>query len=778
MQDEFATAVASAEKPEYDPQECADVKVWIKRIEDARKFDETARKQYAINRRYARGDAGDFKVRIPIAPSYVDILNSLLYAKNPDLDVQPADATTPPPMQDIIEMAREIIGKDPATHQTMEQVGIAETQKATAAMNQAMQLAPSAALDPLAKAKIAQASVDPNQQPEALGEQAAQAWLNATIQQEAKKIMEPHRKRLSDAKQFAKTIQIAINRLWTKGRLKQQINQTLRSTLSVGPGWVKATWQERMGKDPITLKMIQDAQDQLALLESAQEELAEGEVANKDAARAEIEQRIQGLQSKVEIIIARGMAFDFVLAEDVQVAPGISLENYTDAPWIAHRVFMPRESAKAKYPRIEDDLGKASVYHEKKPMDPTENRQAGAADRNIDAKEADSFSAGTSGSASETADHVCVWEIQSKSTGMVVTVVEGVDRWAIEPYAPDPGTTRFYSLFLLALLWVDGERHPQSLIQRSMSLLDEINRLHSNRAEHRKRCIPKTGFDSSALEKEEAEKIAAAATGEMVPIKPMTPGTPVRDLFSPIAYPPIDEALYDDRSVMAKLEIIWAIQEALASSINVEKTATEAEIQQTGTNARTQQKRGVIDEMMDDIALYTTETAIQKLSHDDVVQIAGPWAFWPEGITPQDLDTLVTVQIKAGSSGKPNTSAQQQAWAAIFPLLKDTSLQIGQLRASTATDIADGLEELVVETVARTGERFDPSRFIPATPSNEPGAMPTQPTAQPGQQPNPGQLPPGQSGAAPTAVPQPPPPNQLPVPNNVHTPANLSNGAH
>jgi hypothetical protein len=121
---------ANAADPKYDAQECADVKAWQKKIEDARKFDENARKQIALSRRYARGDAGEFEIKIPIAPSYVDILSSLLYAKNPDLDVQPSEATNPPEMAEIIDMAREKVGTDPQTHQIMEQVGVAATQRA------------------------------------------------------------------------------------------------------------------------------------------------------------------------------------------------------------------------------------------------------------------------------------------------------------------------------------------------------------------------------------------------------------------------------------------------------------------------------------------------------------------------------------------------------------------------------------------------------------------------------------------------------------------------
>jgi hypothetical protein len=418
-----------------------------------------------------------------------------------------------------------------------------------------------------------------------------------------------------------------------------------------------------------------------------------------------------------------------VRAEDVQVAHGVPMENYLDAPWIAHRAYFSINEAKAKFPRIAEDLNKATVHVEKKPADPFETRHIGP-NTEITAAEADSHTS-SGASVSSTGDtsaeaplNVCVWEVWDKSKGMVITTVEGVDKYAIEPYAPDPGTTRFYSLFLLAMWWVDGERHPQSLIQRSMSLLDEVNRLHSGRALHRRRTLPKTAFDATNLEQSEAEKLAKAGTQEMVPLKPVVPGTPIANLLHVIEYAQVDEALYNDREVMAKLEIVWAIQEALASSINVQKTATEAEIQQTGTNARTEHKRAAIDAMMDELAEYTTEVALQKVSHQDAVQIAGPWAFWPEGMTLQDMSTLVTVQVKGGSTGKPNTSAQQQAWASIFPIVKQAIVEIGQLRQSTPTDIADGIEELVNETFARTGEPLDASRFIPSVPSNEPGSMP------------------------------------------------------
>lgn len=761
------SAIATGD-PKFNAEEAADVTRWLKRIEDARKFDEDARKQMAMDRRYARGDAGsveDCRVSIPIASSYIDILCALLSSKQPDLDVQPADGTQPPPMQDILELAREQIGKDPATHAMMIEVGTKATIEAQQHKDLAMQQAAQEGMDPQITASVQMAAAQPQNDPAEIGEQAAQAWLNAKIQEEAKEMMKPYQQRLSQSKQFGSTIRIIVETLWKRANLKGAAKQQTRSCLSIAGGWFKATWQQRVGQDPVVLKAIQDAQTQLALLEGAQTTLADGTAKNDDALRAEIQQRITGLQAKVEVVLARGLAVDFVRGEDVQWAQGVSMENYLDAPWGSHRAFKTKEEAVAEYPQLKDKIKGATLYYQEKPADPMKSRDVGEAAGPISADEADQFRTSSSvGSSNQGDGYVCLWEIQDKSTGNVLGVIEGIrDTYAIKPYPPKPSARRFYSLFQLAMLWVDGERHPQSLVKRSARLFDEINRLYSNASIHRSRAIPKIGVDATNMAPEEVKKYTEGGIGEVIPIKPTIPGSNIAASFVTLQYNKFDESLYDVASIMRMLEIVWAVQEALASSINVEKTATEAEIQQSGTNARTAFKRSAIDDVMDELAMYTTELALQMLSHEDAVAIAGPWAYWPEETTVQDLDTLVQVQIKAGSTGKPNTSQQQQVWATIFPLIRDAIVQIGQLRGSSPEDIANGLEEVISETFNRTGENLDPSRFIPQVPSNEPGAMPTKPQAQ-GAQP-----PPASNGAAPGPVPPAaPPPNQLPVPNHAH----------
>jgi hypothetical protein len=750
--------------PEGYQAECDNTKRWLDRIKKARAFDENQRKQYALNRRYLRGDTGRFEISVPLAPSYTEILTSILYAKNPDLDVQPAPSTTPPPMPAIIEMARSQIIADPQSGQMMEKVGIQAETKARAAEQ---------------AAEMQGAHPPPLPEPGILGETAAQAWLDKEIKDKAKEIMQPYRRALEDAKQFAKTIDIVVSDAWTKARLKKRAKQELRSTLGVGIGWLKCSWQDRAAADPLTTP-ADDTKQALDRITVTQGMITEPRTpTSNEANQAALEAQKIGLQSGDKAPLHRGFVIDFIPAQDIQVDPNLSaLENYEEAGWIAHRVFKSLSQSKIDFPDIKDKLDGAQKYFQAVPRNPVEKKDTGPiAVTSVDANEAELFRTNANiGTTSTSEDpNICSWEIWSKDDNVIYTVVEGVPCYARQPFAPNVRTTRFYGMFMLAMHWLDNERHPESLITRISPLLDEVNAIHSDARTHRRRAIPKTLFNSADLAKDEAKKIEGATSNEIIPLEMTSPKADVGKIFKNFQYPPYDKALYSDAMPKAEIETATGVQEAMTSSIMTAKTATEAEIQQTGTNARSSFQRDEIDEQFTELAQYTAEILVQKYTHDDVVQIAGPWAFWPgpgadgaQGISLERMNSLITVKIKAGSSGKPNTSAAQQAWAVSLPLLQRSIAEIGQLRGSSPADMADCQEELVEETLARAGERLDPTRFIPQAPSQEPGQM---------QQPPPGAMPPpGGPQPRPMAPPHPMPatlpapnaPGVLPVPHRGH----------
>lgn len=636
-------------------------------IDDARKFDADARKQYARDRRYARGDTG-FAVDSNIVGTFIEILTSFLYSRDPDVAVLPARASEPPPLSAFVD---------------------------------------------------------------AMGKQGLPPDL-AQIEAEAqhKAMLKAYQSRKRDGKALSESLEIIISRLWSDAGLKRQARRWVRSCLTVGVGWGKAAWQTRTESDPLMRRQASDIQDNIARLAAMRATLDDPSAcATIDAQREQYEQALAGLQSNMERVIARGFAVDMVPAEDIQVAIDVAcLSEYLNAPWISHRSFMRVTQAQAEFGLSDEALRKAVRYGQRKPTITKDVSPAIADD--VSAEEADAYTsgAGQGEQGKSMGECVRIEEVWSREDGRVYTLIEGLDGYAKEPWSPRP-TTRFYPFFLFATSETDGQRHPQSLTSRSYRLIDEYARVRSSYAEHRRRTRPKTAFNASLLSEEDARKLEGATEQEMVPLRLTDPTAPVSAVIQPITYAALDPSLYETHSIMSELERIWGVQEALSQAIATPKTATEAEIQQTGFHARTGAMRDAMEDTLRELAIYTAEVALVNMARSDAQHLAGEQAFWPEGVTAEELAMLASVQIRAGSSGRPNTSAEREAWASLLPLLQSAVQTIAQLRQSPPADVADRLEELLRETARRAGDRLDVDRLVPQA-GQVPQAMPGVPAIQ------------------------------------------------
>ena len=183
----------------------------------------------------------------------------------------------------------------------------------------------------------------------------------------------------------------------------------------------------------------------------------------------------------------------------------------------------------------------------------------------------------------------------------------------------------------------------------------------------------------------------------------------------------------------------------MQASVTTEKTATEAEIQQTGFAARTGSDRDVLEGMMSDLAHYTLEIALGSVDPKDAQRLAGKTAMWPYGMAIDDLLTMVEVSIEAGTTGKPKSAGDKAAWGTIMPILTSSVKEIQMAQMTGNIPLADALSEIVKETMRRMGDETDVSRFLPKMPQTAPG-VPGGPAA-PGMMPPPG----GPPGALPPA---------------------------
>lgn len=645
------------EQKDAKRREEASVKKAVEEYDQARAFDKYSRRQYAIDRRYAAGTAdARWAVNTNLIGSFIDILTSFLYARNPDVSVKKA-----PQVND----------------------------SGTAGLEE-----------------------------------------------------------------FARTVEIVVSKLWKQGRLKDSARRMVRSALSTGVGWLKVVLICDGTNIPQMQEDLNDARDNLQRLERLKLEL-QGYAANNDslvdeagnalpaptvqdedgceltpdevdAKTTEANELMVSLTHKVEVAIRKYLAIDFVSSECMQVSLDARyMSDYRNANWLSNDIYRTQEEAKAMFPRLkEEDLKTAKPYSQKRHsgttnIDPSVifNFENG----DVTDTDADQFTAGTTATnsgADGQPDLVFVKVIErwDHRTNHVYTWIDGVKRWAVDPYQPDYPAARFYPYFMVSFYEVDGERHPQSLSWRLHKLQDEYAASRSSFRLMRQRAAPGILFNATGLSDDDVKKITSGTEQEYIGLKPIDPNVPIQNMFAEKPISKIDPRMYDNTAILADMEKVAGVQEALQSSSTPEKTATEAEIQQTGFASRTTADRDCLEEVLSEMATYTAQLAIGGIPTKDVQRMAGPSAMWPEGMALDDLLTMVELEITAGTTGKPKSMGDREAWGVLLPQIKECILQMQQAITTNNIPLANALKELLRETMLRMGDDTDIDRFIPAIP--------------------------------------------------------------
>jgi len=75
---------------------------------------------------------------------------------------------------------------------------------------------------------------------------------------------------------------------------------------------------------------------------------------------------------------------------------------------------------------------------------------------------------------------------------------------------------------------------------------------------------------------------------------------------------------------------------------------------------------------------------------------------------------MVQINIRAGSSGRPNHSREREQWVQMLPQVQQSVQQIVQLRQAGQHDMAETVLKLLEETLRRFDERIDIESFIPS----------------------------------------------------------------
>lgn len=519
--------------------------------------------------------------------------------------------------------------------------------------------------------------------------------------------------RMEAAKAFARTAEVLLSRVLVRNcKLKKKAKKLLRSAYAVSIGWWKLTWQENTATDPITTTRLKDTQDNIDRIKQLRDELYDPLLrADEDLKLAQLQETLAGLEVQQEVVVSRGLVLDFVNAEDLLVLdPSIrTIMDYDEASALAQRIWMTAAKFKAAFGFA---ATKGMRYAN---MDIT----AGAKNTSLP-----STVAGPNDVSNDDGSLLCVYEIWDESSNRVHYVCVGEEGFLRPSQSPDWTGARWYPFFGGAFNEIDGSYFPLSDIELTEKLVDEYNQTREDFVRDRRDALPFTVVrKGGSLKPDEVTAIVNRQGGETITVSGA--GTqPLANDILPVNLVKIDPALYDTSQSRADIEQTLGGGDAARGTVLKAKTATEAEIVNQGLRGRSAERQDIMEDVLNEIGPYALEVMLRKMTPEEVKAIAGPAAEWPQ-LSIDEIFNLVHIEVRGGSTGKPDRLQEQDRWTKLLPVIKEAMQTIADLQEKGDLAMADAVKELTRETLRRFDERLDIDEFLPkrSNKPNDPAAL-------------------------------------------------------
>lgn len=509
-------------------------------------------------------------------------------------------------------------------------------------------------------------------------------------------------------KKFGKTVEVVLGKkLVREGQLKKRAKSMLRSAMITAVGWLKLTYQKDFREDPHIRARLNDAQENIERIKALRAKIAndDAQCEHLDAQKAELEEQVAALGRQVERTVSEGFVIDKLLSEQLLVLDETvsDWDDYINASAIAQMIPMSVDEFETRFKRKPSGDAKTWYASNAAAVKHDESGNAPAQQHGEDS--------GTK--------FVVIYEIWCKQSNTVKTWCDGEKGWAREPFQPNGLGRRWYPFFGLCLNPVDGQLYGVSDVDMLAGLQEEYLQTRDDFAKVRKHALPKVIVRSgSSLTEVDIDNIKKAQPGETVVVAGDA-ANPITNDVQTLPGPQIDPALFDVTPIMRDIEMVSGAQDAARGVVNSAKTATEAEIMQQALVGRTSERQDAIEDVVEEMAQYATEIALHEMTAPLVMRLAGQDAVWPMASKPDEVLELLNVEIRAGSSGKPDKARERQQWIELLPVVKEAMGQIHELRMSGSTDMADAVVELLRETLRRFDERIDIDAFLPRTKEGE-----------------------------------------------------------
>lgn len=519
-----------------------------------------------------------------------------------------------------------------------------------------------------------------------------------------------------NARRIGKTLELLFD-YFTKEQspvdFKTSMKQLVRRTLTTGVGYVTLGFQRDLEQRPQVAERLADFRGQLAYAARLIEETENGKDPEQEVKQAELEAAIKSLEEQEYVLAREGLVFDF--PDATRVIPDRMTKNLTGfigARWLTQEFLFTPEEVKEIF---DVDLGKEFTEYSLKGS--TKNQTDGPISE-PEAMESSSEEGETSGLA-------CVWAHYDRQSGTVYYLCDGHHSFLREPGAPDVYVEDFWPVFALVFNEVEDESNlfPPSDVRLIKDMQDEYNRARQGKREHRQAARPRFGTPKGMLDDEDKTNLTSAEPFTVTELN-VPPDTDIRTVLQNIPVPGVDPNLYETGETMTDVQLVAGAQEAQFGAV-AKATATESSIAESSRVASVDSNIDDLDGFMTRIARASGQVLLREMSEEQVKEIVGPGALWPQ-LTLEQIAKEVFLEVEAGSSGRPNQAQEIRNWQQMLPyLLQLQGINGTWLARETLYRLDDKLDltEAITEGLPSVMALNGMHQTAPSDPANAPDAQ-------------------------------------------------------
>lgn len=615
-----------------------------------------------------------------------------------------------------------------------------------------------------------------------------QQMQQMVVEQMQQAILGQFKQYLETLGMFGKTVEVLVRHFADECGLRDTLEGMVQDACTVGIAWLKITWQEALGKDPLGIARNNDFADTVAKLTVLAHQFESSEFDKTDPRYQQLIDLSDTIRKQVlaehwaqanyqmpqtgninpeqppqmaaqdpreiawksgnpadraaiaEIPRYRGFQANSVMPEDIRWDWTVTdPKQYRKARWIANRVYMTGTEVCEQYGCTLDDIRGVS---------PTTGAQKQPDDPRINGVSALTASTTKDPADRETEDQrqindtFAVWERWDRSLNRVYVWVEGCD-WFLSNEVPTVVSKFWYPFFPLFFNRVTGRFLPMPDVELQRNLNDEYNLMRTHDRQGRKASYPFYIGSAGSTDETDRDLIRNRVPYSYIELKKPDE---VAKHFQTVAGTPYNPNLYDTSKIRQDMDEMASVPSAARGSVGDAKFSSEVQVANQQMDVQSDRYRDAVERWLEDVFTHMADILVEVFPQANAKAIAGPGAVWPY-MDRESLWRNLELDIQAGSAGKPDQQKKLAMWQQFGQICQ--SLGIGVPGSPQQINAAPVLDEIFNDMNIRR----EASEFIREAPLPPMGPPPFGGPPGPG---GPGPNGPPQGSPAPQKGPPPP----------------------